>query len=106
NGIWATTLAWGMNSGLVVVPTGAFDTTTHAVLLESSATFHDRDTWFGRGELVQKPAEDLHAHEYGAEIFPVSKVQGGYARQFKPWKGLTTAVGGSVSLTLVPPELA
>ncbi len=105
-GIWATTLAWGMNSGLVVVPTGAFDVTTHAVLLESSATFRDRDTLFGRAELVQKPAEDLHAHEYGAEIFPVAKVQGGYARQFKAWKGLTPSVGGSVSLSIVPPELS
>ena len=105
-GMWATTLGWGMNSGLVVIPTGAFNKTTHALLLESSATIHDRDTWFGRAELVQKPAEDLHAHEYGAEIFSVAKVQGGYARQFKPWRGLTPGVGGSVSLSLVPPELA
>ena len=105
-GIWATTFAWGMNSGLVVIPTGAFNATTHAFLLESSAAFHDRDTWFGRAELAQKPAEDLHAHEYGAGIFSVAKMQGGYARQFKPWKGLTAGVGGSVSLSLVPPELA
>ena len=106
DGMWATTLVWGMNSGLAVIPTGAFDTTTHALLLESSATFHDRHTWFGRAELVQKPAEDLHAHEYGAEIFALTKVQGGYARQFNPWKGFTSGVGGSVSLTIVPPELA
>jgi len=106
DGVWATTLAWGMNSGPVVIPTGGFDATTHALLLESSATFHDRDTWFGRGELVQKPAEDLHAHEYGAEIFGVAKIQGGYARQFNSWKGVTTAVGGSVSFSIVPPELA
>jgi hypothetical protein len=95
-----------MNSGLVVIPTGGFDTTTHALLVESSATFHDRDTWFGRAELVQKPAEDLHAHEYGDEIFGVAKIQGGYARQFKPWQGVTTAVGGSMSFSIVPPELA
>jgi hypothetical protein len=106
DGIWATTLGWGMNSGLVVVPTGAFNTTTHALLLESSATFNDRDTWFGRAELVQKPAEDLHAHEYGTEIFSVAKVQGGYARQFKPWKGMTAGVGASGSLSIVPPELS
>src|SRR6188508_2411350 len=58
------------------------------------------------GLVAQKPAEDLHAHEYGAGIFSVAKMQGGYARQFKPWKGLTAGVGGSVSLSLVPPELA
>jgi hypothetical protein len=105
-GIWATTVAWGMNSGLVVIPTNAFNTATHALLLESSATFRVRDTWFGRAELAQKPAEDLHAHEYGAEIFTVAKIQGGYARQFEPWKGITSGVGGSVSLSIVPPELA
>jgi len=104
-GIWATTIGWGMNSGIVVIPTGAFDTTTHAFMFESSATFRDRDTWFGRAELAQKPAEDLHAHEYGAEIFLLAKVQGGYARQFKPWKRMTSGVGGSVSLSIVPPEL-
>jgi hypothetical protein len=95
-----------MNSGLVVIPTNAFNTATHALLLESSATFRVRDTWFGRAELAQKPAEDLHAHEYGAEIFTVAKIQGGYARQFEPWKGITSGVGGSVSLSIVPPELA
>jgi hypothetical protein len=105
-GIWATTVGWGVNSGIVVIPTGAFKTTTHALLFESSATFRERDTWFGRAELVQKPAEDLHAHEYGAEIFTIAKVQGGYARQFKPWKGITSGVGGSVSLSIVPPALA
>ncbi|MFL6280539.1 MAG: hypothetical protein ACJ731_10540 [Vicinamibacterales bacterium] len=105
-GIWATTLAWGVNSGLVVIPIGDFNTTTHALLLESSATFDDRHTWFGRGEVVQKPAEDLHAHEYRADIFTLAKIQGGYVRQFKPWKGLTTGLGGSVSLSIVPPELA
>ena len=105
-GIWATSVGWGVNSGIVVIPTGAFNTTTHALLLESSATFRERDTWFGRAELVQKPADDLHAHEYGAEIFTIAKVQGGYARQFKPWKGITSGVGGSISLSIVPPELA
>jgi hypothetical protein len=104
-GIWATTFAWGVNSGIVVIPTGVFDATTHAWLLETNATFNDRHSWFGRAEVVQKPAEDLHAHEYGAAIFTLGKLQAGYVRQFKPWKGMTPGAGGSVSLSLVPSEL-
>ena len=106
DGLWATTLAWGVNSGLLVLPTGVFNATTNAILLESSVTIDDRHNWFARGEVVQKPAEDLHAHEYGAAIFTVSKIQGGYVRQFKPSSGMTIGIGGSVSLSIVPPELA
>ncbi len=106
DGTWATTLAWGMNSGLVIIPTGMFDTTTNAILFESSMTINDRHNWFARGEVVQKPAEDLHAHEFGADIFTVSKVQAGYVRQLGPVKGMTVGIGGSVSLSIVPPELA
>jgi hypothetical protein len=104
-GIWATTIAWGVNSGIVVIPTGVFDATTHAWLLETNATFNDRHSWFGRAEVVQKPAEDLHAHEYGVAIFTLGKLQGGYVRLFKAWKGITPGAGGSVSLSLVPSEL-
>ena len=104
--LWATTIAWGVNSGLVVLPTGVFDTATNAVLVESSVTINDRDNWFARAEVVQKPAEDLHAHEFGADIFTVSKVQAGYVRLLKPWKGATIGVGGSASLSIVPSELA
>ena len=106
DGLWATTLAWGVNSGLLVLPTGVFNATTNAVLLESSVTIDDRHNWYARGEVVQKPAEDLHAHEYGAAIFTVAKIQGGYVRQFKPSPGMTIGIGGTVSLSLVPPELA
>jgi len=106
DGTWATTIAWGVNSGLVVIPTGVFDTTTNAVLVESSVTIDDRHNGFARAEVVQKPAEDLHAHEFGADIFTVSKIQAGYVRQFKFWKGSAVGVGGSASLSIVPPELA
>ena len=93
-------------TGLLVLPTGVFNATTNAVLLESSVTIDDRHNWFARGEIVQKPAEDLHAHEYGAAIFTVAKIQGGYVRQFKPSPGMTIGIGGTVSLSIVPPELA
>jgi hypothetical protein len=64
------------NSGAEILPDGPFDARTHALLLETLIL----DEWhrvFGRGGIVDKPAHDLHAHEYGAEIFTVAKVQAG-----------------------------
>ncbi len=105
-GVWATTLAWGVNSGIEIVPGGAFDAATHAVLLESTLTFGDRHTWFGRGEIVEKPAHDLHAHEFPTSVFTLGKLEGGYVRYFRPWKGMSAGVGGTISAAIVPPELA
>jgi hypothetical protein len=106
NGFWATTLAYGLNSGRENIPTGVLEATTQAILLESSITVRARHTWFGRAEVVEKPAHDLHAHEYATEVFTVGKVQGGYVRQFESWKGLVAGVGASASASLVPPQLA
>ena len=105
-GIWATTLAYGLNSGREIIPGGAFDVTTFAVLAESSVTIHARHTLFGRAEIVEKPAHDLHAHEFEATIFTLGKVQAGYVWQFKPWKGIESGIGGTVSASIVPGELA
>ncbi len=105
-GIWATTLAYGLNSGQEIIPGGAFDATTFAVLAESSVTIHARHTLFGRAEIVEKPAHDLHAHEFEATIFTLGKVQAGYVWQFKPWKGIESGIGGTVSASIVPGELA
>jgi hypothetical protein len=106
NGFWATTLAYGLNSGKTFIPGDVLDQVTHAGLLESSVTFADRHTWFGRAELVGKPADDLHVHEYITQIFTLGKLQGGYVRQFAPRAGLVAAVGASVSASIVPPLLA
>jgi len=54
---------------------------------------------------VEKPAHDLHAHEYGARVFTVGKLQGGYVRYFASLKGFVPGIGGSVSAGLVPREL-
>jgi hypothetical protein len=105
-GIWATTAAYGLNSGHELVPEGEFDTATHAVLLETSASFAGRDTWFGRLEIAGKPAHDLHAHEFGASVFTVGKLQVGYTRHLPSWKGVTPGIGATVSGSLVPPALA
>ena len=82
------------------------DATTAAVLLESSVTVSDRHTVFGRGELVDMPAHHLHAHEYGTSVFAVGKVQLGYVPHLPVRMGLRPGIGGSISLSVVSPELA
>jgi YHS domain-containing protein len=94
---WATTLAWGRNA--------EGDETTHAVLAESSVTRAERDVWFGRLEVGAKAAHDLHAEEFGDEIFTVSKVQGGYTRYLATASGLHFGVGGYLSAGFVPDTL-
>ena len=104
--IWATTLAYGMNHADEIVPEATVSLTTHAVLLESSVTFDERHTWFGRLEAVGKPGHDLHVHEAPVRIFPVGKAEAGYTRHFRSWKGLVPGFGGVVTLNVVPEDLA
>jgi hypothetical protein len=61
---------------------------------------------FGRAEVVGKPAHDLHAHEFRAQVFAVGKIQAGYMYQFNPWRGMASGIGAMVSASLLPPELA
>ena len=96
NSIWATTLAWGRNAEP--------DHASNAVLLETNLTFDDRDTWFGRFEVVGKRARDL-AIAQSADSFAVAKLQGGYTRYFKAWNGLQPGLGGSLSAGLVSERL-
>jgi hypothetical protein len=104
-GFWATTLAYGFNTSLEVEALEEFRASTHALMLETSATLRGRHTWFGRAEVVDKPAHDLHAHEYPASIFTVAKIQVGYVRHFPARFGLTPGLGATASLSLVPAEL-
>ena len=103
---WASTAAYGVNGHREIVPGAEFYAVTQAMLLESSVSVSDRHTWFGRAEIVEKPAEDLHAHEFPTSIFTLGKLQIGYVRQLKSWKGLAPGIGGTVSMTVVPDELA
>ena len=104
--VWATTLAYGVNSGREIIPGDAIDLVTHALMLESSMTFRERQTWFGRAEVVGKPAHDLHAHEYPTRVFTVGKLEAGYVRNFKSWNSIVPGIGGAFSLSIVPSELA
>jgi hypothetical protein len=105
-GLWATTIAWGVNSARHVIPGSGFvRQTSHAALLETSASTNGVETWFGRIEIVGKPAHDLHAEEFGATVFTVGKLQAGYERRVAAWKGLMTSVGATGSLSILPPLL-
>jgi hypothetical protein len=103
---WATTAAFGLNSHEAILPTGHVGQTTPAALLESSVIRGEVDAWFGRAELVDKPAHDLHADEFEGQAFLLTKFQGGYVRYLRPWHGLLPGVGGSVDATVLPTELA
>ena len=102
-GIWATTAAWGRNE--------ESDHATNALLVETNLTLSDRDTWFGRFEIVGKTAHDLDVphsllHDVeGWETFTVAKLQGGYTRYFSPRKGLKPGLGVSTSAGFVPSTL-
>jgi hypothetical protein len=104
-GIWATTFAYGLNSGLEIVPVGRFTATTPAFMIESSVTLRERDTFFGRAEIVEKPAEDLHVHELPTSILTMGKLEIGYARYLAPWKGAVMGFGGAFTAAIVPDEL-
>ena len=93
----ASTVAWGRNSEHGVG--------TNALLLETTLTFNDRDTWFGRLERAQKTPHDLDVPETSG-TFTVSKLQGGYARYFTAAMGWRAGVGGAVSASIVQSELS
>ena len=52
------------------------------------------------------PAHHLHAHEYSTSVFTISKVQIGYVRHFGTTIGLQPGIGGTLAISVVPPELA
>jgi YHS domain-containing protein len=94
---WASTVAWGRNEEA--------GQATHAFLAETSVTLAERDVWFGRFELAGKEAHDLHADEFGDEVFTVGKLQAGYTRYLTSAAGLRLGVGGHLSAGFVPEAL-
>jgi hypothetical protein len=104
--VWATTLAWGVKSQVSIIPQGLLPQTTHAALLETSVMPNDRHTWFGRFEIVGKPAHDLHIHESVTRVFAVAKLQGGYVRHFTSRHGLVPGIGATGTAIVVPRLIA
>ena len=78
------------------------DEVTHAGMFESALTIAARHTLFGRAELVGKPADDLHIHEYITQVFSLSKLQAGYVRHFASCRGLVPGIGATISASIVP----
>ncbi|HEY7497518.1 MAG TPA: hypothetical protein VH740_03345 [Vicinamibacterales bacterium] len=105
DGFWASTIAYGVSSGIESVPGGTFEARTQALLIETSAAV-GQHTWFGRVEAVEKPAHDLHAHEFPTSIFTVGKLQVGYVREFRSRRGAVPGLGATASLSFVPEALA
>jgi hypothetical protein len=99
-GIWATTVAWGRNE--------KEDHATNALLVESNLTLADRDSWFGRFEIVGKTAHDLDVqhslvHDVeGNATFTVAKLQGGYTRYLVTWNGLKAGLGATAVVGIRP----
>ena len=106
-GGWASTVAYGVNHENHVDAGIRLAQATHAVLAETSLrSAGGRHSWFGRFEVVGKPAHDLHVHEYLTSIFTVGKAQVGYLHQLAPIKGWAPGIGAHLNLSLVPAALA
>jgi len=102
--VWASTLGWGVNAEV--------DHATHALLAETSVTRDDRDSWYGRFEVVGKTAHDLDiapeipgcTNCVDAGTFTVSKLQGGYTHYLDS-RAFKAGVGLVVSADFVPGRL-
>jgi len=94
--VWASTLAWGRNA--------ESDHATSAMLLETTVSLADRDTWFGRLEVVGKTPHDLDVAS-AVDVLTVAKLQGGYTRHFEAVCGFTPGVGVTASVGVVPDQL-
>jgi hypothetical protein len=90
--MWAMTLGWGRNAE-------SGGDATNAVLVESTVNVRDRHSWSGRFEWAEKSGHDLDVEEPG--VFDVAKLQGGYTRYLRGWKGLTPGVGAAASAAIV-----
>lgn len=102
----ASTFAWGRNS--------EEGQGTNALLIETNVTLQDRDTWFGRLEIVQKTPHDLDLAEAGlspvasaegGDAFTVEKIQGGYTRYSRAVHGFNAGIGAALSAGIVPSAL-
>ena len=94
--VWASTIGWGRNEEL--------NHATHAALTETNVTRADRDSWFGRVEIVGKTTHDLDIAPADLTTFALTKLQGGYTH-YRDGHALKPGVGVVVSAAFVPERL-
>jgi hypothetical protein len=100
NGQWATTVIYGRNENDA-------REMSHSVLMESEAMLGERNTFFGRSEIVQKSAEDLQIATLPPEqLFNVKTLSLGYIRELSRGRGVTLGVGARATVNLLPQPLA
>jgi hypothetical protein len=106
NTLWSTTIAYGATHGRELVSGGVLDATTAGGLFETSLAIAGRHTLFGRAEIGGMPGHHLHANEFATSVFLIGKLQVGYVRHLPRAKGVLPGIGGTFSLSFLPPELA
>ncbi len=95
-GNWASTLAAGVNF--------EEDETAPALLAETVVDVRGPSAFFGRAELVGKPAEDLELA--GDEVFPVGALSLGYLYERDISSSFVWGIGVQGSVSVVPDDLA
>jgi hypothetical protein len=98
DGIVQTTLAFGLNQKR------PGDATT-AVLLESACTFHEKTTWFGRAERVEKDELFPPGDPLEDETFPVVKLSLGVSREIAAIDRASVAIGAMGGVHFIEDKL-
>jgi hypothetical protein len=95
---WSTTLAWGQNND-------THEGKTESILLESDYQ-HERDTFYGRWERVEKSGTELVLAPADLdEIFPVNAVSIGYVHDLSHGNNVDIGLGGQFTIDVWPDEL-
>jgi hypothetical protein len=99
-GHWQTMVGWGRNQ-----PDGGHEA-TDGYLLDSSVRLHDRHTFFGRFERVDKDELFAHQEPLAGIAFGVTKLSLGYQFDFAQFDKVRLGVGGMASGHWIPAQLA
>lgn len=95
---WATSLVWGQTDN-------THEGKTESILVETNYQ-HERDTVYGRWELVEKSGHELVlAQRELDEIFTLNAISIGYLRDISHGSNIDIGLGGQVTINLWPGEL-
>lgn len=101
SGDWSTSVVYGANKY------SDRDALSNSGVVETNLTLDDRNTVFGRAELVQKSAEDLviTAPLLAGRQFDVGTVAAGYVRELVTGHAGTLGLGARGAVNVVPDAL-